>query len=370
MKYITFFQGQLSPATGSRGGKELLWSRLRLLPFYSLLIAIAVLLAGGCGTRSIQKDPVAVINPLLPSGADPHSIYKDGYYYYTQTMQNKLVLWKTKSIADVRSAERKTIWTPPPNTAYSKQLWAPQIHFIGGKWYMYFAADDGDNNNHRMYVIENASADPMSNNWKFIRKVADATDKWAIDADVFEHKGKLYMIWSGWEGDTNGRQDIYIARMKNPWTIESERVKLSSPEFEWEKHGSLKGQNPDHVFVNEGPQYLRHKNKIFIVYSASGCWTDFYTLGMLSIDADKDLLNASNWVKHPEPVFKAAPENGVYAAGHNSFFKSPDGKEDWILYHANSQPGQGCGGQRSPRAQRFTWNKDGTPNFGKPVKTN
>ncbi|RZK90736.1 MAG: glycosyl hydrolase family 43, partial [Pedobacter sp.] len=86
-------------------------------------------------------------NPLLPSGADPWSIYKDGYYYYTHSMQNKLVIWKTKNLADLKTAEKKTIFIPPPNTAYSTELWAPEIHFISGKWYVYFAADDGNNNN-------------------------------------------------------------------------------------------------------------------------------------------------------------------------------------------------------------------------------
>lgn len=332
-------------------------------------LTIAITLICGCTTNKLPKTERTFVNPLLPSGADPYTFYKDGYYYYTHTVGSRLVLWKTKSIVDLKDAERKVVWTPPPNTMYSKEIWAPQIHFIQGKWYMYFAADDGNNYNHRMYVIENASPDPMQGEWVFKGKVADATDKWAIDADVFEHKGSLYMIWSGWEGDVNGQQNIYIARMKNPWTIETERVKISSPHYSWEKYGTLRGENPSQVYVNEGPQYLKHKNKIFIIYSASGCWTDHYTLGMLSIDEELDLLNAANWNKHPDPVFKAAPENGVYAPGHNSFFKSPNGKEDWILYHANSQPGQGCGGQRSPRAQKFTWNEDGTPNFGTPVST-
>ena len=339
-----------------------------------MIAALAILMVSafntGCSTPKVQKPQRTFTNPLLPYGADPYSFYKDGYYYYTNTTRDKLVVWKTKSIADLKTAEKKVIWTPPPNTMYSKEIWAPEIHFIQGKWYMYFAADDGLNKNHRMYVLENASRDPMVGEWVFKGKVADATDKWAIDGDVFEHKEKLYMIWSGWEGDVNGQQNIYIAKMKNPWIIESERVKISSPQYDWETHGYIKDETPEQVNVNEGPQFLKHKNKIFIVYSASGCWTDYYTLGMLSVDADKDLLNAANWKKHPEPIFKNAPENGVYAAGHNSFFKSPDGKEDWILYHANSAPGQGCGGHRSPRAQRFTWNKDGTPNFGKPVSSN
>ncbi|GAB3425814.1 glycoside hydrolase family 43 protein [Niabella aquatica] len=333
----------------------------------SILFFVVVLLFNSCATNKLSKNVETFTNPLLSSGADPYSFYKDGYYYYTHTSGSKLVLWKTKNLAALKTAQRKTVWTPPANTAYSKELWAPQIQYIRGKWYMYFAADDGHNHNHRMYVIENESPDPMEGEWVFKGKVADAADRWAIDADVFEHKGVLYMIWSGWEGEVNGQQNIYIARMKNPWTLESERVKISVPQYDWETHGYLKGETPEQVNVNEGPQFLKHKDKIFIIYSASGCWTDHYTLGMLSINADEDLLTAHNWKKHPEPVFKAAPENGVYAPGHNSFFKSPNGKEDWILYHANSAPGQGCGGHRSPRAQRFTWNKDGTPHFGKPV---
>lgn len=310
-------------------------------------------------------------NPLLPSGADPFSFYKNGHYYYTHTTGNRIVLWKTKNIADLKRAEQKTIYTPPPGMPYSKEIWAPEIHFIDGKWYAYFAADNGSNDNHRMYVLENASEDPMQGEWIFKGKVADPADKWAIDGDVFEYRKKRYLIWSGWEGDKNGQQNIYIAKMENPWTIKGERVKISSSTYDWEKNGDLHDAvNPPHVDVNEGPQSLRNGKRLFVVYSASGCWTDYYALGLLSFKGKRNLLDSTKWQKSPQPVFKQSKENAVYAPGHNSFFKSPDGKEDWILYHANSQPGQGCGGHRSPRAQRFTWHADGTPNFGAPVKTN
>jgi GH43 family beta-xylosidase len=310
-------------------------------------------------------------NPVLPSGADPWVIYQNGYYYYTNSLQNKLVIWKTKNLADLKTAENKTIWTPPANTLYSKELWAPELHYINKKWYMYFAADDGNNNNHRLYVLENASADPLKGEWTFKGKLSDATDKWAIDGSVFTHKGQLYLIWAGWEGDENGQQDIYIAKMKNPWAVEGKRVKISSPLYDWEKYGDLHdANNPPHVNVNEGPEILKHNGKLFLIYSASGCWTDFYALGMLTASANSNLLDARSWKKSAKPVFKKSVKNGVYAPGHNSFFKSPDGTEDWILYHANSKPGQGCGGYRSPRMQKFTWNKDGSPNFGEPVKEN
>ena len=307
-------------------------------------------------------------NPLLPLGPDPWNMYKDGYYYYTHTLQDSLVIWKTKNIADLKTAQKKTIFLPPPGTAYSKELWAPEIHFLDNKWYVYFAADDGNNNNHRMYVLENKSPDPFSGTWTLKGKVADRTNKWAIDGSVFYHKNKLFMVWAGWEGDVNVKQEIYIARMKNPWTIQGRRSKISSPQFEWEKHGDLNDPvNPPHVDVNEGPQILINNGKTFLIYSASGCWTDFYALGMLTLKGRR-LKSAKAWKKSEQPVFKQAPENGVYAPGHNSFFKSPDGTEDWILYHANPKPGQGCGNFRTPRAQKFTWNEDDTPNFGKPVK--
>jgi GH43 family beta-xylosidase len=321
-----------------------------------------------CFSCASQK--TSFTNPLLPSGADPWSIYKDGYYYYTHTLGDRLAIWRTKSLASLDHAKKKTVFTPPAGTVYSKQLWAPEIHYIDNAWYMYFAADDGKNENHRVYVLQNLSRNPMKGEWVFKGPVADSSAKWSIDASVFQHNGTLYMVWSGWEGDSNGEQDIYIGRMKNPWTLDGERVRISSPTFEWEQHGDLHdANNPPHVNVNEGPEMLTHGDRMFLIYSASGCWTEFYSLGMLSIPANGNLLDSASWTKNPLPVFKQSINNNVYAPGHNSFFKSPDGTEDWILYHANSAPGQGCGKNRSPRAQKFTWNSDGTPNFGEPVKT-
>lgn len=308
-------------------------------------------------------------NPLLPAGADPWCIYKDGFYYYTNTTGRNITLWKTKNIADLKTAEKKVVFTPPATGEYSKQLWAPEIHFLRGKWYIYFAADSGDNKDHRLFVLENAG-DPLGGQWTMKGKLSTPDDKWAIDGTVYEQRDSLYLLWSGWKGDTNGQQDIFIARMDNPWTVSGERVIISSPTLPWETHGDLTDPNDvPHVNVNEGPQILAKGDKIHLIYSASGCWTDYYALGMMTAGKGSNLLDPSSWTKHPEPVFRQDPENGVYAPGHNSFFTSPDGKEDWILYHANDKPGQGCGGLRSPRAQKFTWTPDNIPVFGRPLKT-
>jgi GH43 family beta-xylosidase len=333
--------------------------------FILLLIAVSFV---QCRVLQSSASRQTFANPLLPGGADPWSIYKDSFYYYTHTIGDSIVLWKTRSIATLATAERKTIWVPPPNTLYSKQIWAPEVHFINNNWYVYFAADDGRNANHRLYVIENSSANPLRGSWSFKGKVADSTNRWAIDGSVFEFNKEWFMIWSGWDADKNGTQGIYIAKMTNPWTIEGRRVRISAPVYNWEKYGDLDDPENPHVDVNEGPQILKRKDNLFLIFSASGCWTDYYGLGMLTYKGKGDLLDSTSWYKTPEPVFRASVKNGVYAPGHNSFFRSPDGTEDWILYHANIAANQGCGRQRLPRAQKFTWKKDGTPNFGEPVK--
>lgn len=342
-------------------------------PKYAFLIVFSCFLGcsgqeGNTANEEEIGDLQTFTNPLLPSGPDPYSTYYKGYYYYTSTEGNKLVLKKVKNLANLSNAEIKTIWTPPQGTAYSHNIWAPEVHFIDGKWYVYFAADDGNNANHRMYAVENSSDDPFQGNFEFRGKISAETDKWAIDGNVFNYQHQLYMIWSGWEGDENGQQDIFIAKMTNPLEIEGDRVKIASPTYAWERHWNrgTSSENPPNVLVNEGPQFLANGDQIFIVFSASGCWTDYYSLGLLALNGD-DLMDAANWVKSPEPIFTQSPENGVFGPGHNSFFKSPDGTEDWILYHANSKSGQGCGSLRSPRMQRITWDEKGYPVLGVPV---
>ena len=135
-------------------------------------------------------------NPLLSSGPDPWVEYKDGFYYYMNSTQTNLTVWKTRNIADLRSAEKKIVWNPPASGPYSHDIWAPEIHFLRGKWYIYFAADAGTNASHRLWVLENDADDPLSGEWRMKGKVTDATDRWAIDATVFEDGPRLFMIWT------------------------------------------------------------------------------------------------------------------------------------------------------------------------------
>lgn len=301
-------------------------------------------------------------NPIITNGADPWVVkHTDGYYYYTQTTGNNITIWKSETLSDLGNASSKVVWTPSVTAPNRSHLWAPELHYIKGKWYIYFAASDGDMGKQRMYVLVSVGDDPFGPyshpEATEFGKITDPSDKWAIDGTVLEYKKKHYFIWSGWEGDVNVSQHLYIAEMKNPWTISGERIEISRPEFDWEKIGT--------PYINEGPQVLKNQQgDVFLIYSASGSWTDDYCLGMLTLTG-KNPLAPTAWTKMTEPVFKKDPSIGVFGPGHNSFVKSVDDQEDWIVYHAAKF--QGAGWNRNIRMQKFTWNDDGTPHFGTPV---
>ncbi len=259
----------------------------------------AAMYAAPINKTSTSTGKTTFTNPLFTTGPDPWVMRKGGWYYYSRTTSKNVTIWRTKKMSDLPNAVSKVVYAPPAGTMYSKQLWAPEIHYLDGKWYLYFAADDGVNKHHRMYVAENGASDPFSGKFIFKGQLKDATNKWAIDGSLFEHRGKRYFIWSGWEGDENGAQNIYIARMKNPWTLEGERVLLSQPEKSWETQGDIldwkTSDNPPHVNVNEGPIALKNpKGDLFLIYSASGCWTDDYSLGYLRLKKGGDPIEAKD----------------------------------------------------------------------------
>lgn len=296
---------------------------------------------------------ITFTNPIAPSGNDPWLIFHEGRYYYCLSAQGGICTACIENIYDIDKAQIIKVWTPPANTMYSKELWAPELHYLDGEWYIYFAADDGKNANHRMYVLKGTSQNPLDE-FTFVGKITDDTDKWAIDGTVMQHKGKMYFIWSGWTGSTDGSQELYIAEMSNPYTISSKREMLSAPQKSWEKNG---------MPLNEGPVAIEHNGVMHIVYSASASWTDDYCLGLLTLTGN-DPLSPSSWEKSNLPILTKSDK--VFGPGHCSFTTSPDGKQTWVVYHANAVSGTGWGGRKS-WTQLVTWNEHNYPVMGKGI---
>ncbi|MET7403355.1 family 43 glycosylhydrolase [Dactylosporangium sp. NPDC005572] len=299
-------------------------------------------------------------NPLDPQGPDPWLTYYNGFYYLAATTWNRTItMRKASTLAGLKTAPETVIFNlTRPNGAGT--MWAPEFHLLNGpngqRWYFYYTAGQEPYNlgTQRIHVLESSGLDPMGPyTWKADMLDPTADNTWELDASILQLNGQLYLLGTFY----NGAQPMFIRPLSNPWTASGTRRTLSTATYSWETIGGS---------VNEGPEVLQRGGKTFIVYSASHCSTPDYKLGMLTYNGGDPLLSSS-WVKSPNPVFQRSNANGVYAPGHNGFFKSPDGTEDWIVYHANSSASGGCDMNRSTRAQKFTWNADGTPNFGVPA---
>lgn len=292
---------------------------------------------------------------LVADGEDPWVISHEGSFYYctVDRPKRKILVSKFDSLEDMATAPLRMVWEGGRDNATEYiEIWSPELHFLDGKWYIYFALYNGDNGQERMYVVEGLTDNPQGQ-YVFRGRLTGSSDHWAIDGSVLEMPdGTRYFVWSGWEGVSNTSQNIYIAKMSNPWTIGSERSLISRPEYNWEKNG--------YPYVNEGPQPLVHNGKTFIIFSASGSWTDEYCLGQLTY-LGGDPLKSISWRKEPKPVFKKT--DTIFGPGHCSFVKDKKG-QDWIIYHAARS--SGAGWARQIRAKQFTWRKNGAPDFGKP----
>lgn len=324
--------------------------------FQFLIGAIALL----CVLPAATAKPAQFTNPLLPSGPDPW-IFRDGSnYYFMSTEGNRLVIRKTRDLGHLREATPVTVWVPPAHGPDAISIWAPELHRIGGKWFIYYtAARDGqDNDAHRgIFVLENDKDDPLTGTWIHHGRLQTAHP--GIDGTVFEYLSRLYFVYSPYVGADS---DLAIAAMTNPWTLAAPEVIIARPDLDWERQGGRQ--------ILEGPEFLLgSKGDLFLSYSASACWSDNYALGLLHAAPGRDPLDPAAWEKAPQPVFRKSAANSVYAPGHNGFFTSPDGRENWIVYHANAAAGLRCGTQRSPRMQRFTFDTSGRPDFGVPEST-
>ena len=333
------------------------------LSFVLVILLLTVVVGQGQAATEQPGQPEMLRNPLnVDNGADPWLTYYEGNYYLaTTTGTSALTMRKSPTLAGLKTAVPVPIYfeTDPSRCC---NMWAPEFDLLNGpdglRWYFYYSAGSplGSYDNQRSYVLESAGTDPLGS-YTFKGKLYDPqNDIWSIDGTVMKLNDSLYFISSA---SIAGLQSLVIAPMSNPWTLGGAHSLIAKPEYPWETQGG---------YVNEGPVALQHDGKTFVIYSASSCNTPDYKLGMLTYNGG-DPLSMASWIKNPDVLFQRDDANGVYAPGHNGFFKSPDGTEDWIVYHANSSTSAGCDGERSTRVQKITWNADGTPNLGVPVST-
>jgi hypothetical protein len=203
----------------------------------------------------LEIDAMKLLQALIEQRADPH-IYRTRTAITTSPPRCRSTTASScaaRSIAGLADAKTVDVWHKPDTGPYSELIWAPELHFNQGAWYVYFAAAPSREIKdklfqHRMYAIRNTNANPLEGEWEFMGQVDTGIDTFCLDATTFTHKGQLYYLWAQKDVAIEGNSNLYIAPMKTPWQIGGKPVMLSKPEFDWEIRG---------FWVNEGPSVLR-----------------------------------------------------------------------------------------------------------------
>ncbi|WP_328476030.1 glycoside hydrolase family 43 protein [Actinoplanes sp. NBC_00393] len=269
--------------------------------------------------------------------ADPSVLRIGSTYIGVQSLGGGIAVRQASSPDGLAAAAARQVWSDTGNLG---EVWAPEIHYDGGRFYIYFTAGRGAA--HRMYVISSATAGA---GYTSATRMALPDDKWAIDGTMFVFNGQRWFVWSGWAGDTNIEQNLYIARMTSPTTTTGARYVISQPRESWER---VVG-NP---FINEGPEAIRDPNgQLHIVYSANGSWSDQYCLADLRLRAGGNPTYVWDWYKSNGCLFgsnRATMMPGwdptLYAngPGHHTFVllngdiatSPPAGPRFPLMYHA------------------------------------
>jgi GH43 family beta-xylosidase len=272
--------------------------------------------------------------PIIEQRADPF-IYKhtDGFYYFTGSVPSYdcIELRKADTINSLKDAETFIIWHKHQTGPMSQHIWAPEIHYLDGKWYIYFASSQVDDIwKLRPYVLECKGEDPLKDEWRELGQMqaADGDNKsfidFSLDATVFENNGKRYFCWAEKTGGQFAASNLYLAEMESPIKLKTPQFMLTTPDYDWERID---------FWVNEGPAVIKNKGKIYITFSASATGT-CYCMGMMEADENADLMDRNSWKKSRYPVLKTDYQKKIFGPGHNSFTIAEDGVTPLCVYHA------------------------------------
>lgn len=262
--------------------------------------------------------------PFIPQRADPYIRRIGSAWYFTASVPayDCIVLRRADTLDGLRTAPEHVLWRAHESGEMSKHIWAPELHYLDGCWYIYFAAGEKDDGwKIRPWVLRCRDEDPVTGSWEECGKLTRAdgdeysfTD-FSLDMTIFENAGKRYCIWAEKVSVGKKISNLYIAELETPLVMKTPQMLLTSPTYAWERHG---------FWVNEGPAVFHHDGRIFMTYSASDT-SAAYCMGLLWMDEKDDPMDISAWHKSRKPVFVTDAQKGIYGPGHNAFFTDEQG---------------------------------------------
>lgn len=330
----------------------------------------------------LSNTKIAEKAPFILERADPFVIRaEDGTYYFTASYPmtseddkegyDRVILRRGKTLDELKDAEEITIWKADDTTQSHRFIWAPELHKIGGIWYVMYAGSRlvDDRWDIACHMLRCEGEDPYTGTWTEVGPCERLPEddfsfrRFSLDMTYFENGDRSYVIWA--QHNDEPVSCLYLAEVdrKEPWKLISMPMLLTHPDYEWEKI---------RFAVNEGPAVIKRGDDIVVFFSASGTGPE-YCVGMISADKNSDLLDPQSWNKYEKPVLTSEDLIDEYGPGHNSFTVDESG-QDVIVYHARSKEcfegkcGYTCDDPlydpcRHARLRVMKWNEQGIPEF-------
>ena len=262
------------------------------------------------------QEKTVSVNPIVKGWyADPEGVVFNGEYWIYPTYS---ALYEDQTFMDAFSSKDLINWTKHPrvidkkNVAWANRaMWAPAVIEKDGKYYMYFGANDIQNNN-ETGGIGVAVADNPAGPFKdalghpLIGKIINGAQP--IDQFVFrDDDGSYYMYYGGW-GHCN------VVRMGDDLTS-------IVPFADGTTYKEVTPQN----YV-EGPFMLKHDGKYYFMWSEGGWGGPDYCVAYAIADSPLGPFRRVGKILQQDPKVATG-------AGHHSVIQVPGRDEFYIVYH-------------------------------------
>ena len=238
-------------------------------------------------------------------------LYNDTYYAYGTSAPNGISVFISDDLL---------IWKiPGRNLALNKDdvwsdrwFWAPEVYYVGGKFYMYYSADE--------HICVATSDSPLG---PFVQEVQKPMieDEKCIDNSLYiAENGTPYLFFDRFNDGLN----IWVAELEDNLTeIKAETMKPCIHVSQaWEEVWPR---------VNEGSFVIKHNEAYYMTYSANSYESPFYGIGFATSTSPE-----GPWVKYENnPIYQNVGE--LTGIGHSALFTDKEGNLRIVFHSHNSK---------------------------------
>jgi len=253
-------------------------------------------------------------------------------------------------------------WTPLGDALTARGsgydcLWAPEVAHHEGVYYMYYSAGGAEGQGHQLRV---ATASHPAGPFTDLAFVLTPDDPFTIDAHPFrDDDGAWYLFYSrdfldSAEGQRVGT-GIVVDRLEEMTRLAGERRTVVRPHADWQLYEQQRlwyDQVWDWYTV-EGALVRKHNGRYYCFYSG-GAWRE-PNYGVSYVVADHPIGPYQMDPAAQGPKILRSDPGRVIGPGHASFVLGPDGKQEYIVYHAWGPEHTG----RTMRVDLLEWGADG-----------